>query len=162
MIKSLLCAAAAGVVAFSGASAANAAEGETAPIDIRMALDGSALVQYVEDNGTTHWMGRGTFDFSVLLTDVGEGNEQGVTVFLSVPDELDVQSWGDGWSCEDTEGGLDCHHADLVVPGEAWPELHFRGLPYENYILDSIDVYATTGDYEASHEGVRYKNDTSL
>ncbi|MET8764553.1 hypothetical protein [Lentzea sp. NPDC004782] len=93
--------------------------------------------------------------------DVGEENEQGVTVFLSVPGRLDVRSWGDGWSCEDTEGGIDCHHGDLVVPGEAWPELFFRATP-EDYIRDAIDVYATTGDYDAAHEGVHYLNDTSL
>jgi hypothetical protein len=158
MIKTLLSTAVAGVIAFSGASAANAAE--TAPIDIRMTLDKTGgIFEYVWEDGV-HWNGRGAFTFSVLLTDVGSANEQGVTMFLSVPDGLDVQSWGDGWSCEDAEGGIDCHHGDLVVPGEAWPELHFRGSP-DDYMLDTIDVYATTGDYSPSHEGVHYFNDTS-
>ncbi|SES41927.1 hypothetical protein [Lentzea albida] len=160
MIKALLCTAVAAVVACAGGSAANAAEGEPAPIDIRMSVDGSQGVAHVFE-GRTYWVSRTAFDFTVLLTDVGDEDEQGVTVFLSVPDELDVQSWGDGWTCEDTEGGIDCHHPDLVVPGEAWPELYSRADPNQQYIVDSIDVYATTGDYEASHEGVHYKNDTS-
>jgi hypothetical protein len=160
MIKTLLSVAVAGLVAFSGASTANAAVGETAPIDIRMTLEESRWIFMHDGPNGQSWEGRGPFDFSVLLTDVGEGNQQGVTVFLSVPDVLDVQSWGDGWTCEDTEGGIDCHHPDLVVPGEAWPELHFRGIP-SDYVRDTIDVYATTGDYEPSHEGVRYFNDTS-
>ncbi|MDX8143017.1 hypothetical protein SK854_12895 [Lentzea sp. BCCO 10_0061] len=155
MIKALLCAAVTGVIALSGASVANAAAGEAAPIDIRMTLDQTVDTRQSVDANGTHWQSRGPFDFSVRLTDVGEANEQGVTVFLSVPDALDVQSWGDGWSCEDTEGGVDCHHADLVVPGEAWPELYFRAQPTE-YVFDTIDVYATTGDYEATHEGVSY------
>ncbi|NKE61905.1 hypothetical protein FXN61_36160 [Lentzea sp. PSKA42] len=160
MIKTLLSATVAGLVAFSGASTASAAEGETAPIDIRMTLHESSMIhEYPGEDGPL-WSGRGMFDFSVLLTDVGEGNEQGVTVFLSVPDTLDVRSWGDGWSCEDTEGGIDCYHPDLVVPGEAWPELHFRGFP-SNHVQDTIDVYATTGDYAPAHEGVHYFNDTS-
>lgn len=158
MIRTLLSTAVAGVVAFSVAPVANAAE--TAPIDIRMTLDETSMIrEYVAEDGT-HWAGRGLFDFSVLLTDIGGENEQGVSVFLSVPDTLDVRSQGDGWSCEDTEGGIDCYHPDLVVPGEAWPELHFRAWP-NDYIRDTIDVYATTGDYDPAHEGVHYFNDTS-
>jgi hypothetical protein len=158
MIRTLLSTAVAGVVAFSVAPVANAAE--TAPIDIRMTLDTPGMREYVDEDGT-HWEGRGLFDFSVLLTDVGSENEEGVTMFLSVPPPpMDVQAWGDGWSCEDTEGGIACYHPDLVVPGEAWPELHFRAWP-NDYIRDTIDVYATTGDYDPSHEGVHYFNDTS-
>ncbi|MFD4640934.1 hypothetical protein ACFWN2_26745 [Lentzea sp. NPDC058436] len=160
MIKALLCAAVAGVVAFSGTSVANAAEGETAPIDIRMSLDTSATTyERVTETGV-RWVSRGPFDFSVQLRDVGDENEQGATVFLSVPELLDVQSWGDGWSCEDTDGGIDCYHPDLVVPGEAWPVLYLRAFPV-NYGNDTIDVYATTGDYEPTHEGVEYYLDTS-
>lgn len=158
MIKALLSATVAGLVAFAGAPAAHAAE--TAPIDIRMTLDKAQDVwESVREDGT-YWSSRGSFDFSVLLTDIGEENEQGATVFLSVPDELDVQSWGDGWSCEDTEGGIDCHHPDLVVPGEAWPELYFRANSAV-YVRDTIDVYASTGDYAPSHEGVHYYKDIS-
>jgi hypothetical protein len=158
MFKVLLSTAVAGLVAFAGAPAAHAAE--TAPIDIRMTLEEADDVrESVEEDGV-HWGGRGSFTFSVLLTDVGPGNEQGVTVFLSVPDGVDVQSWGDGWSCEDTEGGVDCYHGDLVVPGEAWPELNFRAIPYL-HLQDTIDVYASTGDYAPSHEGVHYFSNTS-
>ncbi|MGI5504871.1 hypothetical protein [Lentzea sp. CA-135723] len=157
MIKALLCTAVAGVVAFSGVSTANAAE--TAPIDIRMTLATSPTAFENVYPGGTYWSTHGEFDFSVRLRDVGTENQQGVTVFLSVPDTLDVQVRGDGWTCEDTEGGVDCHHADLMVPYEAWPELYVHGLP-DDYVLDSIDVYATTGDYEASHEGVYYQNET--
>ncbi|MFD4672164.1 hypothetical protein ACFWNN_20695 [Lentzea sp. NPDC058450] len=159
MIKALLCTAVAGVVAFSGASVANAAE--PAPIDIRMILGDSPMAYEYVDVGGTHWTSRRGFDFSVRLTDIGDENEQGVTVFLSVPDELDVQARGDGWTCGDTEGGIDCRHSDLVVPGEAWPDLHFRAQPLD-YVRDTIDVYATTGDYAASHEGVTYHLDASV
>jgi hypothetical protein len=69
-----------------------------------MTLDQTGDTRETIGESGTHWSTRGMFDFSVLLTDIGEENEQGVIVFLSVPDSVDVQSWGDGWSCEDTEG----------------------------------------------------------
>ncbi|MFD1148267.1 hypothetical protein [Saccharothrix hoggarensis] len=164
MFKVLLSTAIAGLVALGGASVANATEtapvandAAVAPIDIRMSpltgLPGST--EY-------YWTSYGEkFQFEVLLTHVGEERERGVTVFLSVPEALDVQSWGDRWSCEDTVGGIDCHHPDLVVPDEAWPVLYFEADPdYYAYIEDTIDVYATTADYEFAHEGVHYINDS--
>ncbi|MFD1148269.1 hypothetical protein [Saccharothrix hoggarensis] len=107
------------------------------------------------------WATRGMFEFDVLLTHIGDEYEHGVTMFLSMPERIDVVSWGDGWSCEDTIGGIDCYHPELVVPDEAWPVLHFKAYP-EAHIRDTIDVYATTADFEFAHEGVNYFNDTSL
>jgi hypothetical protein len=154
MFKALLTTAVAGLVALAGAPSANATEGDTAPIDIWMKSTHGV------PGDTDYWYTRGRFGFSVLLTDIGEENMQGVTVFLSIPEELDVQSSGDGWVCEDTEGGVDCRHPNLVVPDEAWPELHFEAYSNE-HIHDTIDVYATTGDYSPSHEGVTWFSDTS-
>ncbi|WP_285745565.1 hypothetical protein [Lentzea sp. NBRC 105346] len=143
--------------AFAVAVAPTASAAETAPIDIRMTKgDGVYGSEY-------HWQSRGTFDFTVTLTDTGAGNLYGTTVFVSVPEGADVTGWaGERWDCEHTGGGIDCTNPDLVVPGEAWPELTVQLRPTEYFPDETLDVYATSGGYGAAHEGVAYYYDTSL
>jgi hypothetical protein len=105
----------------------------------------------------TGWRGfqRRSMRFTIDVTDIGDLNDDGLSVFVSVPYGIGAFS-GDRWDCWDVEGGLRCEIGDLVVPGESWPTLTIDGGTSEGYVRDSVDVYAesTHGD---AHAGVPFR-----
>ena len=102
------------------------------------------------------WRGlaRRSMRFTVDVTDIGDQDDDGLSVFVSVP--FTVRGSGDRWDCSAVEGGLQCEIDDLVVPGETWPTLTLDGSTTIGYLRDSVDVYAesTNGD---AHAGVPFR-----
>jgi hypothetical protein len=100
------------------------------------------------------WIGlfNRTFSFHVDVTDVGDQDDDGLSVFVSVPFTISGYQ-GDRWECWDVEGGARCEISDVVVPGETWPRLTIEGSG--RHIDDTIDVYASSrlGD---AHAGVPF------
>ncbi|GLZ30413.1 hypothetical protein Lesp02_26020 [Lentzea sp. NBRC 105346] len=132
---------------------------ETPPVSIQL-TPGKGMW---ENSYSGWWEARSISSFTARFTDTGSDNLRGLTVFISVPGEYELYSYsGDRWDCWDTEGGYDCHIDDLVVPGEAWPELTVTGYVRDHMNQpDSIDVYATTGAYGWAHAGFPFKTNTS-
>ncbi|CAM3833156.1 hypothetical protein KIPE111705_27225 [Kibdelosporangium persicum] len=71
----------------------------------------------------------------------GRGN---VRLFLSLPHQIHVLGHeGDGWTCRDVTGGIECDHHRPIAPGAEWPTLLVRIDPdCERTIRDSFDAYA--------------------
>jgi hypothetical protein len=94
-----------------------------------------------------------TYRFHINVTDVGELDDDGLHLFVSVP--FSVRGYeGDRWDCWDVDGGAECEIADVVVPGETWPTLTILGSG--THIDDTIDVYATSTQGDA-HAGVPFQ-----
>ncbi|GLZ30410.1 hypothetical protein Lesp02_25990 [Lentzea sp. NBRC 105346] len=151
MIKSLVATSVAVLAVIGSASVAHADESEPAPISIDLVRGDNIVYERRPDT----WAAHGDFSFFVRLADAGSENLDEATVFVSLPPEVEVTGFaGDRWECEDTEGGIDCYNPDLVVPGEEWPQLTVFGSVREaNGRIDSLDVYAKTGEYGAAHKG---------
>lgn len=92
------------------------------------------------------------YSFHINVTDVGELDDDGLRVFVSVPFSI-TGFEGERWDCWDVEGGAECEIGDWVVPGETWPTLTIFGSGHG--FDDSIDVYATSTNGDA-HAGVPF------
>lgn len=155
-VAASVCAAAA--LSLAVAPSASAA-GEPAPVSIDI-NPGHAMYW----NSRGWWEVKASFGrFSVDITDIGGEDLDETTIFVSIPPEIDISRYeGDGWNCWDVDGGVECHNGHVVVPGEAWPRLDL-GFDVDHMTSpDSIDVYATTGDFGPAHEGIPFKTDTSI
>src|SRR5882672_9905465 len=112
---------------------------------------------------TGEWESRTSFSFVVTVTDSGSGNDEDLSVFVSVPDQTKIrQTSGDRWTCQDVDGGVRCTNPDLVVPGEAWPALTVQGWVLSDNHDDSLDVYATGTAGKEVHWSVPWTLDTSV
>jgi hypothetical protein len=157
-VVTALCVSASGAPATTANPAATAVAGAD-PIAIEVERGDGVIVR----NHDGAWVSRTQFTFAMTFTDVDVDNDEGLSVFISIPEEADVRGYdGERWDCWDVDGGLECANPDLVVPGEAWPTLGLRGQVLNARYGDTLDVYATGQDQREAHWGVRWDLDTSL
>ncbi|SMD08535.1 hypothetical protein [Kibdelosporangium aridum] len=81
-------------------------------------------------------------EFSIKVKALEATNE--VKLFVSLPYEVHVDGHeGDGWTCWDVEGGIDCTNTKPALAGAELPSLLVRINPdCENTLRDSFDVYS--------------------
>ncbi|WNV88354.1 hypothetical protein [Umezawaea sp. Da 62-37] len=140
----------------TGTAAAAADSGRSAPVRVDIE-PGRGIVVTPDD----YWYIRGTFSFTVSVTDVGEDNDENLFAFVSVPDEIRMVGYeGERWECAAVEGGVDCSNPDLVVPGEAWPLLTITATG-TGYVQDTLDVHAIADSDEWTQTGTPFVYDTS-
>ncbi|TWP45190.1 hypothetical protein FKR81_39600 [Lentzea tibetensis] len=149
-VVAAVCAAAALSLAVSPAAQAS----EPSPVAIQLTpRDGLR----VDEDGT--WIAdQDDFYFRVSTSDAGDENLDELTLFVSIPDEIELFTISAEWECWDVDGGVECHNPRLMVPGESWPDLLIYARVHDEMDApDSIDVYATTGEYGPAHEGVPFQ-----
>jgi hypothetical protein len=107
-----------------------------------------------------NWAGRVgfPFEFSVAVANTGGRGDTDLSVFVSVPFEVTGYR-GEGWSCWDVDGGVDCSIPDLVVDGEQWPLLTIEAVADQRWLVDAVDAYADSrhGDVHAGVGFVTYE-----
>ncbi|TWP45189.1 hypothetical protein FKR81_39595 [Lentzea tibetensis] len=158
MFKTAAAVCAAAALSLAASPLAHASD-EPSPVSID--LD-RGMGMGVDREGT--WTANTFGYFTVDLSDAADENLDEVSVFVSVPDAVEVADYsGDDWDCWDVDGGIECHNPQLMVPGEAWPTLTVHLYVHDHMDdVGSIDVYATTGDFGPAHEGVPFQTNTRV
>ncbi|TWP45191.1 hypothetical protein FKR81_39605 [Lentzea tibetensis] len=161
--SAVLAAAACLAVAVLPASAAErpsfAESGERPPVSIELTPGKGVAINKTYG----YWEARSSAEFSVKVTDKGDGDLDEMDAYVFVPAEVEVTGFsGEGWDCWDVEGGIECHTGHLVVPGEAWPTLTVRNQVHSHMNEPgAIEVWVTTGRYGWAGERVPFKTNTS-
>ena len=115
----------------------------------------------VADLGERWYVHGMSFEFSVTAGSTSAETADGATVFVSWPAEIVlVGSTGEGWSCAEIEGGVECVNPTAVGPEQSWPELTLNAKGTAT-VKDTLDVYLHGVGAAEAHVGVPFTYDTS-